>query len=229
MIITAAQIRAARGLLGWKPKELAYKTGLSDRTIRNIENGIIKPHGLTAVKIYDTFENAGVVFSAEGGIRPTMPEVKPIEGEECIDFLFDDLLDSARKGREDIIGTFVSQESILQAFGLKRQEAETRLKQLGKHVHLKLCLSDTDTTPKHTDIGEMRTMPKYCIPPDGRIAYGNKFIMLQNIGQSDRRIIVVKDPNVASTMKSHFYELWETALPFTPSAMKQEKQPPVRQ
>lgn len=224
MIITAAQIRAARGLLGWKPKELAYKAGLSDRTIRNIESGVIKPHGVTAVKIYNAFENAGVVFSAEGGIRPTMPEVKPIEGEECIDFLFDDLLSSVARGREDIIGTFASQEAILQAFGLKRQDAETRLKQLGKHVLAKWGLPDSDKAPRHTGIGEIRTLSKYCIPPGGRIIYGNKFITLQNIGQSDRRIIVVKDPNVASTMKSYFYELWNIAVPFSPLTIKSDEQ-----
>lgn len=42
-MITAAQLRAARGLLDWTRSELAKASGLSAETIKNIEHGVYAP------------------------------------------------------------------------------------------------------------------------------------------------------------------------------------------
>lgn len=68
-MITAALMRAARGLLGWSQTDLATATGLSLPTIKRME-GTIGPgrssaDNVTAVR--RAFENAGVEFIAENG------------------------------------------------------------------------------------------------------------------------------------------------------------------
>ena len=66
-MITAAQCRAARGLLKWKQKELAARTGIGVLAINKFEGGKTSPHHTTLKVIRDTFEAAGVEFLTRDG------------------------------------------------------------------------------------------------------------------------------------------------------------------
>jgi len=63
-LLTAGQIRAARGLLDWSQKQLADATKLSVQTIKRME-GVRGPEGSTAANVdavRRVLEDAGVVF-----------------------------------------------------------------------------------------------------------------------------------------------------------------------
>ena len=63
-MVSAAQIRAARGLVGWSQQELATKTGVARRTITTIEaGGAVSEASVRA--IVDTLERAGVFFTGD--------------------------------------------------------------------------------------------------------------------------------------------------------------------
>ncbi|WP_363083696.1 helix-turn-helix transcriptional regulator [Phenylobacterium sp. SCN 70-31] len=64
--MTAAQIRAARSLLGWSGSQLAAAAGVSLQTIRRME-GEVGPGRSTAANVHavqQALEGAGVVFIA---------------------------------------------------------------------------------------------------------------------------------------------------------------------
>jgi transcriptional regulator with XRE-family HTH domain len=61
-MITPAQLRAARGLLGWSREQLKAASSVSVETIKNIEHGRFQPKPDTAGKICLTFVNHGVGF-----------------------------------------------------------------------------------------------------------------------------------------------------------------------
>jgi transcriptional regulator with XRE-family HTH domain len=69
-LISGAQVRAARALLGWDVRELARRATVSIRTINDIEGS----HGLTTISIKQlaairsTLEAAGIEFL--GGFAP---------------------------------------------------------------------------------------------------------------------------------------------------------------
>ena len=66
-MVTAAQCRAARGLLDWSQQKLADRAGLGIVTIRQIEAGITDPRRATLVVLKQAFERAGVEFIDENG------------------------------------------------------------------------------------------------------------------------------------------------------------------
>jgi transcriptional regulator with XRE-family HTH domain len=77
-MISAAQIRAARGLLGWTPRELARRAIVSDATVYALEH----VQGLAAnvdalAAVQATIEAAGIEFLGGDapGVRlhPKMP------------------------------------------------------------------------------------------------------------------------------------------------------------
>ncbi|MFI4985831.1 MAG: multiprotein-bridging factor 1 family protein [Alphaproteobacteria bacterium] len=65
-MITPAQIRAARALLGWKQADLAAASGVSEITVKNIERGATDARGSTLGKIEAAVEAAGAEFISPG-------------------------------------------------------------------------------------------------------------------------------------------------------------------
>ncbi|ARW47383.1 helix-turn-helix domain-containing protein [Acetobacter pasteurianus] len=66
-IITAPQIRAARGLIGWSRDELSEKSGVPKITISRVETEATTPRQSTIDAIRTALEAAGVEFIAENG------------------------------------------------------------------------------------------------------------------------------------------------------------------
>ncbi|MCW5692492.1 MAG: helix-turn-helix transcriptional regulator [Pseudolabrys sp.] len=66
-MITAAQCRAARGLLDWTQQALANASGVGVVTIRQIESAVTEPRRATLQAIQLALQDAGVEFIAENG------------------------------------------------------------------------------------------------------------------------------------------------------------------
>ena len=67
MSITAAQCRAARGLLGWTQQALADRARVGTVAINQLENETSQPRRATLDVIQRAFEAAGVDFIDENG------------------------------------------------------------------------------------------------------------------------------------------------------------------
>jgi predicted transcriptional regulator len=65
-MLSAQQIRAGRGLLGWSRRDLAIVAGISQGTIKAIEQGTTDARLSTLRKLAQTFTAHGVEFVAEG-------------------------------------------------------------------------------------------------------------------------------------------------------------------
>ncbi len=67
-MIDAGQIRAARGLLEWKQKDVAERTGLNLQTIKRLESlGTGRSSVDTVMAVQYAFEAAGIAFIPENG------------------------------------------------------------------------------------------------------------------------------------------------------------------
>ena len=66
-MLQAAQIRAARALLGWRQEDLSKAAGIATATIRRLEKDqrVIVGYASTLAKIEQAFETAGVRFFDE--------------------------------------------------------------------------------------------------------------------------------------------------------------------
>lgn len=75
-MISPAQIRAARALLGWKQTDLAAASGVSEVSIKNIERGKTDARSSTMAKIENAIAEAGVMFLDAGVNRDGGPGVR---------------------------------------------------------------------------------------------------------------------------------------------------------
>ena len=64
--LLAAQIRAARGLLGWSQAYLADGIGVSRSTLADLEAGRRQPHEATLFVLRTELSSAGVEFTEQG-------------------------------------------------------------------------------------------------------------------------------------------------------------------
>jgi len=71
-MITAAQLRAARALLGIDQRQLAETAGLSVPTIQRMEasEGVIRGNVDSLMKLIGALETAGIVLIGEGAASP---------------------------------------------------------------------------------------------------------------------------------------------------------------
>ncbi|ATQ67363.1 MULTISPECIES: helix-turn-helix domain-containing protein [Methylosinus] len=70
MSITAGQLRAARGLIGWSQDELAKQSKVGRATIADFESGKREPYQSTQSAIRAALEGAGVIFVEANGEGP---------------------------------------------------------------------------------------------------------------------------------------------------------------
>ena len=75
-MITPAQIRAARALLGWNQIQLAAAAGLTEITIKDLERGLANPRPSTLDRIQQAFDEAGVVFFEAGEVKEGGPGLR---------------------------------------------------------------------------------------------------------------------------------------------------------
>jgi transcriptional regulator with XRE-family HTH domain len=66
-MLSAAQCRAARGLLAWTQQDLADAAGIGIVTVRQLETGGNEPRRATLNVVQRAFESAGVEFIDENG------------------------------------------------------------------------------------------------------------------------------------------------------------------
>ena len=81
-MITGRQIRAARGLLKWSAISLAEKAGLTRETINKIEDEIVQPREGTVTDIIRVFDESGVEFTDNSGVRLKPQGVEVLIGKQ---------------------------------------------------------------------------------------------------------------------------------------------------
>jgi transcriptional regulator with XRE-family HTH domain len=69
-MLTPAQCRAARGLLGWSQQVLAKRARVGIVTVHQLEAGLSQPRNSTLEVIRQAFEAAAVEFIDENGGGP---------------------------------------------------------------------------------------------------------------------------------------------------------------
>ena len=71
-MLSVAQLRAARALLGWSQGSLAVASGLAIATIKRMESarGPLKSSAENVLKVQQALEDAGVVFIERNGGGP---------------------------------------------------------------------------------------------------------------------------------------------------------------
>ncbi len=195
-------------MLEWSQTELAKQSGVSAPTIKLIEAGRVNssPDTLGAIQI--CFENAGLEFLPQKGVRfrDDLLTVLTKESEQDNVYLrlLDDIYYTIRGTNREVLYSFIDQSLS------------------PKEVIYKQRLIRNDGSPmrflvRHGDthliypLDEYRYLPKGYYINNPAIVYGNKFatIVKDNKKEEIEKVLIICDGHIAELKQKEFEIIWQ--------------------
>lgn len=222
MMISAAQLRAARGLLDWTRTELAKAAGISPETVKNIEHGTFRPQETTSEQIVRAFAVHHVEFTDDEGVKLRKDTVMRFEGVEGFKKFMDDVYEEAFRasvgGNENKPiclscaddGLFTKHLGDYFAFHARRMNEL-------KSVKVKILTKDNpsfklpEETPQ-TSYREYRWFTHQFVGNVPFYVYGDKLATLI-FEETNVRIVVISSELVAKAYREQFEVLWKLSQP----------------
>lgn len=209
MTITAAQIRGARGILNWTQGDLAERTEISATSIGSIESGATQPRETTLAVIQKAFEDSGVEFTDNDGLKRRSSEIKVFTGRMGFWEFYDDIYETVKAKNGEILVSNVDERDFEKWLGDKKTEHFNRMKALKGKVSYKILIREEDTFFLASDYAEYRWISKEYFASVPFYVYGIKLAML--LFADEPTVIVVDYPAVAAAYRTQFEALWDQA------------------
>ena len=206
-MISREQIKAARAMLDWSQKALASQcASVSEPTIKLIETGKINSTPETLGAIQKTFEDAGIEFIPQHGVRFRDDLLTIIEGRKDVNIflrLLDDIYYTLKDTYDEVLWSFVDE-------GLSPPEVmerETIIRNNGITYRTLIRYGDNSFC---YDSEEYRWLPKGQFLTNLTAVYKDKFAIVVNKADTKEveKIIIIKNPSIAEMKRKEFEIIW---------------------
>ncbi len=209
MIITAPQLRAARGLLDWTRADLAKAANISPETVKNIEHGTFRPQEGTADAIIQAFLIRNVHFTDNEGVQIRQELVRTFFGDKGYVEFLDDICASMRRGGKT--RQFNFSDSIISTHGPEHLEKYAKEMAAIPNLDAK-CLvpeGDYNMPVKHCEYKWLKKIHKNVIP---YFLYGSKIAMMVNTPKEEMTWVVINSEALAQAFIQQFDVYWGEGL-----------------
>lgn len=207
MPVTASQIRAARGLLGWTREDLAKQTGLAIQTLKNIENEATRPQEATLLTIARLFAAHDVKFTEDEGVKRERNHSRTFVGaegyKEFLDHIYMELKDGG------IIRQFNITEDM---FFFAPEYAEMHMERMSKinDLDARVLLQNGDNnfltsycSYRWISKGQLVFIPYY--------VYGKNLAMFSERTGRDVEVVSIRSELLTSIFMEQFDAFWKIA------------------
>ena len=208
MMLSARQIRAARGLLEWSSKELAGKVGITQATLSKIETELAQPQERTLSSIANVLDMNGVEFLDGDGVKMRQSEVRVFSGKNGYRQFLDHVYDTLKKGGR--IRQFNLSDSgnlsFVDEFGKAHLERMAQIDDLDAKV-----LTQEGDTDFPASYCEYRWIDKH----DANLApfyiYGDNVVLPMYESSHKREWVSINSKLLAERYALQFDQFWENA------------------
>jgi len=215
-MINSDQMRAARALLGWNQDDLAKAAGLKKngtKGISKIESGQVKsPHPGTLEKIQKAFEEAGVEFLPQSGVRRMDRLVVTYEEPGSSRRLIEDILETLRNtdGEREILIAHLNEHQVIENLSRKFIDEQIRLrKEAGVQHRLLVRSNDQDLIPP---LDTYHILPDKYFSEHTLYIYGSKLALL---AWHPEKSVVINDERFADCARKLFNFIWDNTNEIT--------------
>jgi len=210
-MIVGRQIRAARALLDMSQDELAEAAGLTPQAIRKIEGGDVQPREGTIADITRVFDERGLEFTENTGVRLKPQGVEVLIGHDGLCHFFDLVYEHVRKHGGTIIQTGVDESLFSEHLGKYSPVHVKRMAQLIKERHdikVLALIKEGDTNFVCSDYAEYRWLPKEMFDPVPFYVFGDSLGVMSFQTTPAPTIVVHHIPAITHAYKKQFEALW---------------------
>jgi transcriptional regulator with XRE-family HTH domain len=208
-MIDAIQLRAARAMLDWKTSDLAEVSGVALNAINKIERGKVLGRRDTMEKMQKAFEDAGLDFLPDSGVRLKNRVVVTYEGTGANKQLVEDLYNSLRDSGGEILIAHLDEGESIKNLELGWLAEQIRLrKEAGITHRLLVRPNDPNLIPP---LDNYRCIPGEFFSSYPLYIYGSKLALVS--WEPSPRVVVVEDARFADSARKLFNFVWMHADP----------------
>ena len=195
-------------MLDWSQKNLAQQCEtVSEPTIKLIETGKINSPPETLGALQNTFEDAGLEFLPQKGVRFRDDLVTVLEGrsdENTFLRLLDDIFYTMKDTGGEVLWSFVDETTSPQPV----IDREKMIRDNGIRYRSLIRFGDTDF--QH-DSAEYRWLPEGQFLANLTAVYGDKFATVVNKPHSNEveKIIIINNHSIAEMKRKEFDIIWD--------------------
>jgi DNA-binding XRE family transcriptional regulator len=225
MNVTGHQIRAARALLGWSTADLVEKIGLTRETINHIENGHTNPREGTMADIVRAFDEQGVEFTDNSGVRLKPQGIELLIGPEGLCRFFDGVYEYSRLQGGTIRQLGIDEDLfwVMGDYSAFHRERMTKLVHERKDLKVLAIVCEGDRNFVAADYNQYRWISKEIFAPVPFYIYGDRLAIMNFQTTPAPTIILHKFPAVTEAYRKQFDAMWK--LSTDPDAPKAAKPP----
>lgn len=222
MSITTGQIRGARGILNWSQSDLAERTGISATSIGSIENGQSTPRESTLKAIRLAFENGGIEFLGNEGVRKKSAEITILRGAEGFQKFAHDLFEVVQNDEREILQAYVDDQKYADLLGNDAYPHVKRMESMDRK-RLKILQKEGDDYFPAKNYAEYRWIPHEQFLAVPFVVYGNNLAVI--LFEPEPTIIINNYPLVSEAYRLQFLTLWDSAIVPPDTLVKQSEIP----
>lgn len=197
-MLTAPQLRAARGLLDWTRADLAKAANISPETIKNIEHGTFRPQEATTQTIIRAFAMHDVVFTEEEGVKRRRDTVTILNGDDCYLKTLEHAEMIMQGDVSEILFMYVdnalSSDAVI--------EVDLRLRKMGCKFR---SLIEEGNSYILYPLTEYRCLPRRFFNNEVHVVYKDRVATLIN---KREQMVIIRNGNIADTMRKSFEFIW---------------------
>lgn len=183
--------------MDWDAADLADRVGLRRETILSVENNTATPRPATIEKIVQAFEQEGVEFLEQSGVRKRDDMLRIIEGDDRYLRLLDDIFYTLKSGEEALFA-YVSNRLSTKAV----IESQLRLRRSGiKFRSLIAAADDYCLYP----LQEYRQIPNRFFENSTQVIYGDK---VGSTIDGNKKTLIIRNASFAETQRRAFNLIW---------------------
>lgn len=221
-MITGRQIRAARGLLGWDATVLAEKTGLTRETISRIETDLVRPHEKSLIKIFRAFDENGVEFTENHGVRLKPHSIENFEGREGFVRFYEIIHEHLQAHGGDVCVSGVDEK----LFAKYRDDPElhrSRMAELIKQypdLRMRILIEEGDYNFVASQYATYRWQPKESFSPTAFYVFGNCLALISFTHDPAPLVVLIKSAAFAEAYRHSFNLAWMSSKDPAPEGKK---------
>ena len=207
-MITTAQIRGARGILNWSQGDLSERTDISATSIGSIENGLTQARESTLAIIQKTFEDAGIEFLPNDGIRKKTGLINFYRGEKGFLEFYDDIYKVALSLTEksSFLVNNVDESTFLKWGKEHFTTHSERMKKIDK-VGYKILVQEGDMNFVASSYAQYRWLPKEFFSTVPFYVYGEKLAII--LFEVEPTVLVFEYTLISQAYRKQFEAMWE--------------------
>ena len=206
---TGKQIRAARMLVEWEAETLAKLTGISRNAILQIERGEFRARPSTSEKITRAFEDAGIEFIENEGIRRRPEGIEIFEGHERFDEFTDYVYHYLKNNGGDVCIS-ASDERLFNKYRKEPEQYRQQMKALveGGKVRVRILADESNFNSVFAD---MRKLKSPSAAPTSFYAFGLNLALISFAHQPTPHVVLFRHSPFAAAFRQSFEAAWDAA------------------